>query len=57
MQKGFDKIKVKITGLKIKFLELKTKLMIIIFLGICYDEIENTAVTKCCNTKFCVECT
>ena len=53
-KESLDKIKVKITELENKISGIKNKINDNNICSICYDEIENTAVTKCCNTK--LEC-
>jgi hypothetical protein len=55
-KESLDKIKGKITDLENKISGIKNKINDNNICSICYDEIENTALTKCCNTKFCVEC-
>jgi hypothetical protein len=55
-KESLEKIKVKICDLEIKISGIKSKLNDNNLCSICYDEIENKAITMCCNTKFCIEC-
>ena len=54
---SLDKIKLKIKNLEEKISGIKSKLNDNNLCSICYDDnIENKAITMCCNTKFCIEC-
>lgn len=55
-KESLDKIKQKIQELEIKIEGIKSKLNDNNLCSICYDDIENVALTMCCNTKFCLEC-
>ena len=55
-KESIDKIKIKINEIETKINGIKDKINDNNICSICYDEIENIAVTKCCNTKFCFEC-
>lgn len=55
-KESLDRIKLKISDLETKISGIKAKLNDNNLCSICYDEIENKAITMCCNTKFCIEC-
>ena len=55
-KESLDKIKLKIIVLESKISGIKAKLNDNNLCSICYDEINNKAITMCCNTKFCIEC-
>ena len=53
---SLKKIQEKIIELECKIRGIKDKINDNNLCSICYDDIENLAVTMCCNTKFCIEC-
>ena len=55
-KESLDKIKLRIIILESKISGIKAKLNDNNLCSICYDEIDNKAITMCCNTKFCIEC-
>ena len=55
-KESLDKIILKLTDLEEKISGIKSKLNDNNLCSICYDEIQNKAITMCCNTKFCIEC-
>ena len=55
-KESLDKIKGKIYEIENKIDGIKSKLNDNNVCSICYDEIDNKAITMCCNTKFCLEC-
>ena len=55
-KESLKKIMGKIISLKNKISSIKEKLTESTMCSICYDEIENTSVAPCCNTKYCFKC-
>ena len=55
-KESLKKIMGKIISLKNKISSIKTKLTESTMCSICYDDIENTSVAPCCNTKYCFKC-
>ena len=55
-KEALEKIKQKIQNFEIKIEGIKSKLNDNNRCSICYDDINNVALTMCCNTKFCLEC-
>ena len=55
-KESLDKIKGKIYEIESKIDGIKSKLNDNNVCSICYDEIDNKAITMCCNTKFCLTC-
>ena len=55
-KESLDKIKKKINEFEQKIDGIKNKLNDNNICSICYDSIENKAITMCCNTSFCIEC-
>ena len=49
-------IREKITELESKIEDLKERITDNSLCCICYDEIDNKAITKCCNNSYCFEC-
>lgn len=53
---SLKKIQEKIIELEGKIRGIKDKINDNNLCSICYDDIDNLALTMCCNTKFCIEC-